>query len=190
MGQMGSASLTQRVLLEKQIQGVHLICISASQEILRLLWNKKIHYSVHKSPPPTVHNPNTFRKIHFNIILLYRCFVCTLPSLPCPTCSYILSCIFARSLLIAVMMEAVSTSETSVNFYQNTRRSISEDSHLETKLFYHKECRKGIQHRFVVVKLSCFVLRRCLVRIPAEIYCRSFPQYLKTNQNCLLPHLL
>jgi hypothetical protein len=28
------------------------------------------------------------------------------------------------------MMEAVSTSETSVNFYQTTRRNIPEDSHL------------------------------------------------------------
>jgi hypothetical protein len=30
---------------------------------------------------------------------------------------------------IALMMEAVSTSETSVNFYQTTWRNISEDSH-------------------------------------------------------------
>jgi hypothetical protein len=29
------------------------------------------------------------------------------------------------------MMEAASTSETSVNFYQTTRRNISEDSHLQ-----------------------------------------------------------
>jgi hypothetical protein len=34
------------------------------------------------------------------------------------------------SLMIALMMEAASTSETSVNFYQTTRRSIPEDSHL------------------------------------------------------------
>jgi hypothetical protein len=33
-------------------------------------------------------------------------------------------------LLIALMMEAVSTSETTVNFYQTTRRNIPEDSHL------------------------------------------------------------
>jgi hypothetical protein len=32
--------------------------------------------------------------------------------------------------LIALMMEAVSTSETSVNFYQTTRRNIPEDSHI------------------------------------------------------------
>jgi hypothetical protein len=31
---------------------------------------------------------------------------------------------------IALMMEAVSTSETSVNFYQTTWRNIAEDSHL------------------------------------------------------------
>jgi hypothetical protein len=32
---------------------------------------------------------------------------------------------------IAVMMEAVSTSETSVNFYQSTRPNTPEDSHLQ-----------------------------------------------------------
>jgi hypothetical protein len=30
-------------------------------------------------------------------------------------------------MIIALMMEAASTTETSVNFYQTTRRSISED---------------------------------------------------------------
>jgi hypothetical protein len=33
---------------------------------------------------------------------------------------------------IALMMEAASTSETSVNFYQTTRRYNPEDSHLRT----------------------------------------------------------
>jgi hypothetical protein len=33
---------------------------------------------------------------------------------------------------IALMMEAASTSETSVNFYQTTRRNNPEDSHLHT----------------------------------------------------------
>jgi hypothetical protein len=32
--------------------------------------------------------------------------------------------------LLCLMMEAATTSETSVNFYQTTRRSIPEDSHL------------------------------------------------------------
>jgi hypothetical protein len=33
---------------------------------------------------------------------------------------------------IALMMEAASTSETSINFYHTTRRSIPEDSHIHT----------------------------------------------------------
>jgi hypothetical protein len=37
---------------------------------------------------------------------------------------------FAAS-IIRAMMEAASTSETSVNFYQTTRRNNPEDSHLE-----------------------------------------------------------
>jgi hypothetical protein len=32
--------------------------------------------------------------------------------------------------MFALMMEALSTSETPVSFYQTTRRNISEDSHL------------------------------------------------------------
>jgi hypothetical protein len=35
-------------------------------------------------------------------------------------------------LTIALMMEAASTSETSVNFYQTTRRNNPKDSHLHT----------------------------------------------------------
>jgi hypothetical protein len=34
---------------------------------------------------------------------------------------------------IALMMDAASTSETSVNFYQTTQRNIPEDSHLYTR---------------------------------------------------------
>jgi hypothetical protein len=42
-------------------------------------------------------------------------------------------CVFFKvgtgRLLIALMMEEASTSETPVNFYQTTRRNIPEDSH-------------------------------------------------------------
>jgi hypothetical protein len=38
---------------------------------------------------------------------------------------------FSGACFIALIMEAASTSETSVNFYQTTRRNNPEDSHLQ-----------------------------------------------------------
>jgi hypothetical protein len=40
--------------------------------------------------------------------------------------------VLIASIVIALMMEAVNTSETSVNFYQTTQHNIPEDSHLHT----------------------------------------------------------
>jgi hypothetical protein len=53
----------------------------------------------------------------------------------------------ARGLLIALMMEAARTSETSANFYQTTRCYNPEDSHLSL----HRVLRNRI-----VKKYTCF----------------------------------
>jgi hypothetical protein len=42
----------------------------------------------------------------------------------------------AYGFLIALMMEAASTSETLVNFYQTTCRYNPEDSHLQGRIIY------------------------------------------------------
>jgi hypothetical protein len=39
----------------------------------------------------------------------------------------------SETFTIALMIKAVNTSETSVNFYQTTRRNIPKDSHLHTR---------------------------------------------------------
>jgi hypothetical protein len=56
--------------------------------------------------------------------------------LPWLTVSYISNRFHARSLLIALMLEAASSSETLVNFCQTTWRYNPQDSHLRT---HHRE---------------------------------------------------
>jgi hypothetical protein len=48
--------------------------------------------------------------------------------------------VLAASIIRArkVMMEAVSTSETSINFYQTTRHNNPEDSHLHKEISLNK----------------------------------------------------
>jgi hypothetical protein len=47
------------------------------------------------------------------------------------------------------MMEAASTSETLVNFYQATRRNNTKDSHLHTR------CRENLKsHKIFIVSLN------------------------------------
>jgi hypothetical protein len=54
--------------------------------------------------------------------------------------------------LIALMTEAASTCETSVNFYQTTRRNNPEDSHLHS--YFH--CTKGLIFTVIVWRIILF----------------------------------
>jgi hypothetical protein len=68
------------------------------------------------------------------------------------TGSYISNLFLARGLFIALMMEAASTCETSVNFYQTTRRHNPEDTHLHSrrrenpKSYWVKDCQWDTYH--------------------------------------------
>jgi hypothetical protein len=56
----------------------------------------------------------------------------------------------AMSRLIALMMEAVRTSETLVNFYETTRRNIPEDSHHHPRRRENLKSHKYFYHNFCV----------------------------------------
>jgi hypothetical protein len=101
----------------------------------------------------------------------------------------------ARGLLIALMMEAASTSETSVNFYQTTRRSIPEDSHLLMKLLGCScDLFKGLIHRFATFcregVYSC-LLSSCGPRVVKENILLKFMSetILKVLLTCYSKHI-
>jgi hypothetical protein len=62
------------------------------------------------------------------------------------------------SAILALMMEAVKPSETSVSFYQTARRDIPEDSHLHTRrrenLKSHQLYHCSTQKRFIPVNFD------------------------------------
>jgi hypothetical protein len=64
--------------------------------------------------------------------------------------------------LIAMMMEAISTSETSVNFYQATRRYNPENSHFQSMLL----CKVVVKIVRYKLKLKCF--RRFFIKCPSS----------------------
>jgi hypothetical protein len=53
-GRYGIAVLTYSM---EQSSSCEANSFSANKEILRILWNSKIHYRIHKSPPPLYPKP-------------------------------------------------------------------------------------------------------------------------------------
>jgi hypothetical protein len=93
---------------------------------------------LHLSPPPLPSDPATVRPSAIGSVALTRVLIGPAKVLPCLTGSHISKRFLARDQLIALMIEAASTSETSVNFYQTTRCNNPEDSHLQ--LHNQAEC--------------------------------------------------
>jgi hypothetical protein len=99
------------------------------------------------------------------------------------------------------MIEAVGTSETSVNFYQTTRRKIPEDSHFQIYITFGKNARiwklrahyaRYVQHNtkgtvliFVTEEASCL----CLIRSvdDGEKYLRL---QFNVDERCLKMHYI
>jgi hypothetical protein len=83
----------------------------------------------------------------------------------------------------ALMMEAVSTYETSVNFYQTTRRNIPEDSHLHTR---HQENLKSglpILQRSILPPSSGLMIEiECSSETPTPTY-KSTRRYNPEDQH-------
>jgi hypothetical protein len=76
---------------------------------------------------------------------------------------------FARCLLIVLMMEAASASETSVNFYQTTRRNNPEDSHLHISRRENPKSRKIII-MFMTMLIFIKTWWKIGISLPKNIY--------------------
>ena len=89
LGMRGAILLCPILLTPHLLHGVESFleanCLSASQEISRILWNPKVHYRIHKCPPPVpilshlnpFHTPTShFLKIHSSS-RIYALMLCT-----------------------------------------------------------------------------------------------------------------
>jgi hypothetical protein len=74
-------------------------------------------------------------------------------------------------LTAANMMEGLRTSETSVNFYQTTRRNIPEESRLKTKPSHLK---RGYQNMLVICEIFSQIVEKLKVVYFKTIYEYSF----------------
>jgi hypothetical protein len=79
-----------------------------------------------------------------------------------------------RATIIALMMEALSTSETSVNFYEATRRNIPEDSHLQIKRSpqrfisdtpHHEKQKRGSRYQWQTIATEELVISEKLLEL-------------------------
>jgi hypothetical protein len=66
--------------------------------------------------------------------------------------------VLADSIIITLMMEAASTSETSVNFYQTTHRYNPEGSHLHTR--HCKNLKSECARVFQLLQIRMLARRR------------------------------
>jgi hypothetical protein len=68
---------------------------------------------------------------------------------------------------VALMMEAVSTFETLVNFYQITRRNIPEDSHLHNR--HHENMKSHHTFLYSARNLQWFINRTVIFRLSKHV---------------------
>jgi hypothetical protein len=71
------------------------------------------------------------------------------------------------------MMEAVSTSETPINFYQTTRCNIPEDSHLQLKMNCKGCGRKRPKPNLKYYRVICLEGLRKIMKKFLELYLHS-----------------